>query len=877
MMKSSSTSAWDDLLNNRFALVGRWIRSNVARAAANRAKAGDVNACAALARAQDMNSDPAVREIARDALLNCRSTYCMDAAWQVWASFRGKYLAETLIQTKRPAKSPSAVRALSLLVLQDNGVLSSPSVDLVEPLFSACSDVDPLISSRARYALAQFKNPSAISALCVLWCETRSLLLENTLLQAGYQPETPVTVRVLVALKFNRLGRVTHSTAEIIRPLFAACEDVDSEIRERARFCLLNLQNPEAIDELCAIWARERGDLPAQAVIQARYVARHPTPVRILSALKSGRIEVAENVSREGLTALLSTAADGDTQIAKAANQALRNLALPDTREKVCDLVIDEDHALAKIIALDAGYLPRQPERRALFLFLTEQWTAYETVDFDQRLLNSLYTVTSNHLRQRIMRKIQQTGRTDFLTILAGSGLHSRAAMLTPIESQLLVRMLANNHEWAKLWLLVKELDLAACKDALEILAANGFVPDHPDEQAIFNLFSALAAMPLAITADELRLLLPHAVPRATLKLNGRVNDVAFTPGRTCLALALGSGRVVTWDYQAARIETIYRNFAHSVSKVAYSSAGQLIAAERSSQDSACGLYLLENSHSQRFGQHRASITALDVLPDGRIFTASRDSTIALWDLSTRQMVNSRNVAGWARKVCISPNASTAILLKQSLDAVLLDSLQPLPGSQRRTNLRNGVYRAAAVLSDDLDVLAGMYNGELYAISLDRASPPPRRIGKQRGAFVGIQVLARHRLALTASAGAELHFYSLPDFQQVSSPSIPSNRLTSLEISTDGSFMATGVDDSSMVLWDLRLLDLPEMFTRPLAALRPSQMEIVNSLLQIDTLPTPVQNALNFYRALLQYRFAYDIHIVEAEGIRAGEFDVLID
>lgn len=878
MMDPTAVSIWDNLLANNIPLVGKWMRRKIARIASARAKAGNVGACAALSRAIDTNKDPIVRQIAHETLQSCRSTFCIDAAWQVWAQFRGQNLAETLIQTKNTAKTPPLIRALSLLLLQDTSALASAPASLIEPIVFACSDHDSLLSTRARYALTHLNNPIAISSLCTLWSKTRSPLLENTLAQAGYQPDAPVDTRVLVALKFYRLALVTHSSAEVIRPLLAACDDNDADIRDRAQFCLINLQNPAAIDELCTIWAHERSELTANAIRQARYVARQPVPARILSALKTDRMDIAQNLSSTALPVLLAATMDTDSEIAGRANLALHNLTSPETREKLCDLAIDEDNALARQIALDSAYRPLQPERRALFLFLTDQWSEYDTLDFDQSLLNRVYSASSTALRQRIMRKIQQTGRTDYLTILAGSDHRTRTALLSPIEAQLLVRILSAGQEWEKLWLLVKELDLTACKDALVLLSTSGYQPKHPTELAAFSRLCTMAAMPLSLTLDEFTRLLPPAVPRAVLKLNGRVNDVAFQVGEnTHLAIALGSKRVVVWDYQSAKIETVHRAFEHSVSRVAYTPSGTLIASERSVQAAPCGVYILGQDKPQRIGEHDASITALKPTANDRVLTASRDSTLALWDLPNQRIVHSRSLAGWARAVCISPDFQKAVLLKQSLEIVQLDDLQPLSVARRRTKTNGRVFLTAAVLSNDLDLLVGMYNGDIFAINQSKASPRSTLIRRQRGASVGIQTLADHHLVISASSAAELCFYSLPDLRLISSPPVSSNRITSLQLSPDGAFMATGTGDSTMTLWDLRLLDLPQLFTRPLAAMHPSQLTTINSLLEIEVLPEPVRNSLLLFQALLQYRFAFDIHIEETSGIRAGEFDVLID
>jgi hypothetical protein len=68
-------------------------------------------------------------------------------------------------------------------------------------------------------------------------------------------------------------------------------------------------------------------------------------------------------------------------------------------------------------ICLENHYLPATPARQALFLFLTQQWQAYQTLDFDFRLLTTLVAAAKPELKERIAALIRASGRTDFLPI----------------------------------------------------------------------------------------------------------------------------------------------------------------------------------------------------------------------------------------------------------------------------------------------------------------------------------------------------------------------------------------------------------------------------------------------------------------------------
>src|SRR5262249_7793441 len=100
---------------------------------------------------------------------------------------------------------------------------------------------------------------------------------------------------------------------------------------------------------------------------------------------------LAEDGSAEAVRLLEETAVQGQDETLRAtALESLRQVAQADNvaaQEALCRLVTHHGHPLAhKIVAAD-GYMPHEETHRALFYFLTDQWKAYEALDFDHRLL----------------------------------------------------------------------------------------------------------------------------------------------------------------------------------------------------------------------------------------------------------------------------------------------------------------------------------------------------------------------------------------------------------------------------------------------------------------------------------------------------------
>lgn len=872
---------WLAVLNNRIPLAGSWLRRQSAEALAQLSLAGDPSATRILAQALDNHPDPLIRQFLLQHFSNSIPSSALDAAWEVWIETRREGLTEVLTRVGRPASNPPAVRALSALLLKHNTILQNAAPDLVEPLTQACEDSDPLLSSRARFALTQLKNPEAISAFCMMWVKQRLPILEGALTQAGYQPLNPPEARVLVALKFNRLDLITFGEPDVLQPLLSACEDQDPDILARAQFCLLNLQSLTTVNVLCGLWAEQRSLRLSEAVKQAGYVASRPTRVRLLTALKAGRQEIAQKVSAEGVPILVGALKDQDPEVADRSLEALRRLLTPEARDRLCQIAIEQDHQQVRQICLESGYLPSLPEQRALFLFLTEQWTAYDTLDFDQRLLNLVYQSSEIDIRQRILRKVQQAGRTEFLNILTGSDHRSRAAHITAIESELLVRILTANQEWERLWKLAQELALPNCIEIIHILAENSWQPSPEAENGVFSKLVHLSNETMIFQGQELVQLLPLAVPCATLHLHGRMNAVVFAPDSPRIAIGTGAGQVALWNFQRARMDRIIKGFTHSVGCLTYLPNGTLAIAERTSTIQTCTLYLDRGEDLIRLGQHQASVTGLEPFGENELLSIGRDAHVKLWNLKTGSARIDRSLDDWPRSLCLSTDGSKALLLSEKPEMIALPGLEILPDFGRvryaGKKVKKGISHSATFFPGKNDFLTGQFNGQVIAYQNTDAKPRLKVLANHQKCVEAIRYLPGRDILVTAGAEGHVRFFRGSDLQAMGTLVTSTGQLTSLQISPDSTMMATGSNESTLVLWDLRVLDIPTLFSQPLASILPKQMAAVNALVDNTSLPVPVHNALYFLQSLLQFRFRYDIQVADIPLIQAGEYDIIVE
>lgn len=883
MQDAGRIQRWRRLLDQNIPLIGGWMHRRITTALTDSALTGNWLAAQNLAIVYVAHQDEEVRQLAGLTLKKLNYSTGIDAVWGVWAETRHPGLEQIATSYQRIAAQPASVRLLSALRMNSLDTVTHGGAELIPPLLKAWDDPDPQIAEGARQAMRTLHSQSSIDALCSAWRDNRYPFLDDIIDEAGYVAQKPPAVRVLTALRANRLDIITNAAPDMISPLIDACKYNDPFISKRARSSLAQLKNQAAVDEFCKQWSETRSPFLENILIKTAYKARSPIEIRILVALKTGNLPLAEKIEPRSLSHLFEAANDVDQEIRENANIVFGNLSNPETQDALCRMVIEKDDPRAKEIALTHGYSPNAPEDRALFLFLTEQWAAYEALDFDQGMMRTIYEASLPAIRKRIAAGVQAAGRTEYLTILVGVDFRLRAPQVNPDEAALMVRVLTNNKEYNRLWELVTEFPLSNSVDILQFLISADWSPEDEMDLPVFEQLKAILKEPILLSGPELKRVLPIAIPRETLKVKGRINDVAFSPNSPVIAIATSQRKVVLWNFQTASIERILEGFNHSVGKVCYTPQGVLVASERSSVQADCSVVIFDGEQAVRLGKHLGTVTAIEPVGNTNLLTAGRDSKIILWDLLSRQVVKTSNTQYWARSVAISPDQQYAALLHDRLSLVRLPELTPVSGyaflPPRSGGFKLGVAHHAAFSADGKYLFAGQYNGQVGMYYHTSVIQHPKKVlvTQHSQPVRGLRFLAEHSLLVSAAADGQIRFFNWPDLTIQGTVYSPEGRLTSLQTSPKAAFMATGTNEASLVLWDMRVQDIPALFTLPLASANHEQISNALALCEYRSLNDPIRNALRLIKVLLQHRFRFDIHIDEAPGIRYGEFDIILE
>ncbi len=848
-------------------------------------RSGSPVAARALALVTCAHAEEKMHAAAKEALLGIDHPRCLDAVWEVWYEQRNPDLAAILQTIGRTAEKPFDLRVYSALLLDQPRLVVHGPPECVAPWMGACQDSDAALQARAQQWLELIATPAMIDALCAYWVANRDPRLKDIIVRKKMVARKPPRERVFTALKAGEFQIISKMGAAAVEPLLAAIQDTDGEIAASAQECLHHLEDPAAVDQFCVAWMSSRTESLTEMLVKGGYVAQQPLPVRIYSALKNERISWIEYVEPEGIEPLLQACTDADPAISQGAQFTLRGLKNLETQQALCQVVIERDDPTARAITLECGYEPREVDQKALFYFLTGQMERYEIIDFDRRLLRSIYETASQILRMRIARAIQGIGRTDFATVLSGGDYRSRIAQLTDAESEVLVRMLASNREWAKLWDMALRLPYRYSLRIVRLLKSENWAPEAEVDRSTFQQLAALSSGPIHEEGSDGQVALPPAVLRSQVRVYGRINDLAFSPIRPLLAIATGQRKVVLWDYEKAEIVRVITGFAHSINPIGYTPEGGLVFGERSSPDAECSIYAWSDDRLTRLGAHKGQVTSIEPLTGNRAITTGRDQQVILWDGTGKRPLAQKTFHFWPRATRISPDEKTIALLHEGVTLAGLPDLEIQSNVRTRYRYRDKndrsarIVRSACFVPPEDTLLLGNDLGQVIAYRRKNGAYWAERtlFDQHPGGIQGIAFLQDHSIAISACSRGGVHFTDWASRRSLAKIVHVNDRLTSLSVSPRGEFMALGDRDASLSLWDLRVMDIPMLFVKPLAQATPSQFMAVRSLCEQPGLPPAMKASLDYVRCVLDHHFRFDIQVAPVPSIRPGEFDIIVE
>lgn len=231
----------------------------------------------------------------------------------------------------------------------------------------------------------------------------------------------------------------------------------EEEIKASIFNILNNIKTQECINSFSDVWANTRDGHLTNILLKKGWVASTPADIKVLTALKTNRLQAIANDGVEIIEPLLNSFNDRDPEIANRASQCALSLTNSEAIDVICRLAVEQDHQLAYQIAMKAQYAPHEPSQRALFCFLTEQWDKYESLDYEHTLLQKVYELGNENLRKQIADKARQAGRVEWIQIVGGGRKGNRLGEMTDAEWKTAITVLSQSKNWEEMWRLAQK------------------------------------------------------------------------------------------------------------------------------------------------------------------------------------------------------------------------------------------------------------------------------------------------------------------------------------------------------------------------------------------------------------------------------------
>lgn len=554
-------------------------------------------------------------------------------------------------------------------------------------------------------------------------------------------------------------------------------------------------------------------------------------------------------------------------------------------------------------------YAPRDPVKRALYFFLTEQWELYEMLDHDRRLLQAAYVSTNIHIRRRMSEVARTAGRTEWVDAVA----KARTLRVSDTRTKLLwdemAAALIQGQHWQKLWELAKTAPIRVSPRLLQNFDKHSWLPSNPEEHTDFRtLVELAAACPENFVEDDPFSPSPLPIHRESYGIEG----IAMNPDATLLAISSQFDPWVTLRNLPEGNE--YKRLTKGICKYLNISPDGRFLVGGDNELYVWGLPDGELLHVLE--GHTSSIRRIVFSPDGQwLASGIENGTVRLWSISNGALrLTFCQYNRWGGELAFSPDSQQILASENRGD--FLELWRVSDGTLLQVFKSQSSSITCFAFSADGRILAGTSGGEIL---LWRATDGTllKTLKRHTSRIRQIEVSPDGKFFVSWSTDNTMNLWRLPEVEYVDFLS-GVLEVTSLKISQDSRLLVAGRPHSLITLWHLPsrvyLKSLkddtsygPITFTTlspnsrflvtagkdhtvrlwhltPLIFMKlPVQQTTLDDLARVedelrkDALTDPERRWLEFMRALMRWHRRFDIEVEERpKGIPGGEFDIEI-
>jgi hypothetical protein len=543
-------------------------------------------------------------------------------------------------------------------------------------------------------------------------------------------------------------------------------------------------------------------------------------------------------------------------------NDPVNNLAA----DAICKIFIRYEDASARDIAMQSGFSPNQPVDRALFYFITDQWDAYERLDFNHNLLAAAYAAADPLLRRRILSLSRNSGHSEWLENLPETHRARWLAEMDDADWQQASAHLISAKRWADIWRLALAAPPVWGVRLLREIEQSGWRPDGQDEadffQSLLPIVHFCQSQPLKIK------------PLKHLKLpSGAVTGLAVrSDGKQLAAGTISAGLQIFQLPDGLPANAHITGTVPLVRSLVFSQSGEYLAA-------ACGDDLIrvfsmtEHKAIKVISGHTNIIRALALHPDQRtLFSAGFDGAVIAWRFPQgAEQARLEQSPVEIHAIGVSPDGNRVLTAgaNQSIhvwrwpDGLLLHELEGHTGTVTSLAM-SPVGSLAASAGADRIVRIWNYNSGKLIHSLDAL---------QQTNVTALVFINDGQTLVAGDDKGKIYFLSTSTGEVL--PPSPLNghtqRMSGLALIPGKDCLASASADGSIAIWPLQTF----IWSRsPMAIAHPDLLQSAEKEMTRSYVSQQEIQWLRLIQEILKWRQRFDVEIGDIQPISAGEFDI---
>ena len=758
------------------------------------------------------------------------------------------------------------VRVRECLESGDTSIILKMGCKVVAPLINAAFILDEPFRSAASRCLQNLTDVAAVDRLCTLWMESNDTRLEKLIKSNRYIASGPKSVRIASALLNHDFLVASDVDATSVSDLISWLNKGDHQIKSTARRALLMLKDRGAINSLVSQWASMRSAELDEIVTTAGYIATEPLSVKVLSALRIEQYEAFTETPVDLIHPLLMALSDEDQRIVHRASECLSRLVQDaSAAEVLCSLAMRLGDPRGLEIATSHGLFPQDLKDRALYFFLTEQWTDYEACDFDLSILRQWFEHGGRGLRTRIAETARRAGRLELVELVSGSRHRRKMGEMTSREWETAISILREQRDWGTIWRMVATAPAVWAVAALTELERVGWQPETSEQKKGFSELTACGRRckddPPTIGMDNRPV---YQFTAHTRRVSALVVSSYFNR-----SLATGSwdGTVGVWDMRDGSLTTSLRAYTHPVSSIVATTDGSYLFAASGAHSTVVGWAMPEGKPVFSLLGHKKGVACIGISPDGRLLAAGGyDNFVYLWRLSDQRLIGVlRGHFAAVRSVAFSPDALLLATGAEDGEVRVWD----VP-SQRLLNVLKGhrlTVRSVCFNPDGTKVVSGSSDNDVIIWDVSRTTLMYRLQG--HGDVVSaVAISGDGRVIASAGWDEQVVLWEARSGKPLSSLTGHVGPVTCLATDVESRALVSGGHDARVFVWYFQ----SGIFRR---STRRDEMETVEAMLR--ACDDGAKPWLEFLLAQMRWRWRFDIEISESPILEIGEFDIEIE